>query len=61
MPSVLGDLSDPGIKLSAPACPALQVDSLPLSHQLNPLLTLDLDLNRDIPNFLSIAKQYICL
>ena len=35
MPSVLGDLSDPGIKQAAPACPALQVDSLPLSHQLN--------------------------
>ena len=51
MPSVLGDLSDPGIKQAAPACPALQVDSLPLSHQLNPFLSLDLDLNRDIPNF----------
>ena len=28
-----GDLPDPGIK---PASPALQVDSLPLSHQENP-------------------------
>ena len=27
-----GDLSDPGIKPTSPASPALQVDSLPLSH-----------------------------
>ena len=27
-----GDLSDPGIKLASPVAPALQVDSLPLSH-----------------------------
>ena len=28
-----GDLLDPGIKLEVPAPPALQVDSLPQSHQ----------------------------
>ena len=27
-----GDLPDPGIKLASPVAPALQVDSLPLSH-----------------------------
>ena len=27
-----GDLPNPGIKLTSPASPALQVDSLPLSH-----------------------------
>ena len=32
-----GDLSDPGIELMSPATPALQVDSLPLGHQGNPL------------------------
>ena len=30
--SGLGDLPDPGIKLASPVAPALQVDSLPLSH-----------------------------
>ena len=34
-----GDLSDPGIELTSPATPALQVDSLPLGHQGNPLET----------------------
>ena len=28
-----GDLSDPGIELASPVSPALQADSLPLSHQ----------------------------
>ena len=32
-----GDLSDPGTELTSPAAPALQVDSLPLGHQGNPL------------------------
>ena len=32
----LGDLPDPGIKLTSPASPTLQADSLPLSHQLSP-------------------------
>ena len=31
-----GDLTDPGIELVFPASPALQVDSLPLSHYRNP-------------------------
>ena len=31
-----GDLPDPGIKLSSPASPALQVDSLLLSHRGSP-------------------------
>ena len=30
-----GDLPDPGIKPVSPAAPALQVESLPLSHQGN--------------------------
>ena len=29
----LGDLPDPGIKPGSPAAPALQADSLPLSHR----------------------------
>ena len=32
----LGDLSDPGIEPTSPTAPALQVDSLPLSHQGSP-------------------------
>ena len=31
-----GDLPDPGIKPEAPASPALQADSLPLSHWGSP-------------------------
>jgi len=31
-----GDLHDPGIKPASPASPALQADSLPLSHQGSP-------------------------
>ena len=31
-----GDLPDPGIKPETPAAPALQADSLPLSHQGSP-------------------------
>ena len=31
-----GDISDPGIKPASPAPPALQADSLPLSHGGNP-------------------------
>ena len=33
---LLGDLPDPGIKPASPMAPALQVDSLPLSHQGSP-------------------------
>jgi len=33
-----GDLPNPGIKPTSPAAPALQVDSLPLSHQGSPTL-----------------------
>ena len=32
-----GDLHDPGIKPTSPAAPALQVDSLPLSHWGSPV------------------------
>ena len=35
-----GDLPDPGIKLVSPAAPALQVDSLPLSHWESPSIHL---------------------
>ena len=31
-----GDLPDPGIEPASPAAPALQVDSLPLSHWAKP-------------------------
>ena len=31
-----GNLSEPGIELASPAAPALQADSLPLSHQGSP-------------------------
>jgi len=31
-----GCLPDPGIKPASPTCPALQVDSLPLSHLESP-------------------------
>ena len=33
-----GDLPDPGIEPESPSSPALQVDSLPLSHWISPLL-----------------------
>ena len=33
-----GHLPDPGIKHTSPASPALQVDSLPLSHWRSPIL-----------------------
>ena len=33
-----GDLPDPGIESTSPATPALQVDSLLLSHWMNPFL-----------------------
>jgi len=32
-----GDLPDPGIKSEFPVSPALQADSLPLSHQESPI------------------------
>ena len=32
-----GDPSDPGINLESPVSPALQADSLPLSHQGSPV------------------------
>ena len=32
-----GDLLDPGMKVESPASPALQADSLPLSHQGSPI------------------------
>jgi len=35
-----GDLPNPGIKLESPVAPALQVDSLPLSHQWSPHLRI---------------------
>ena len=35
--SPLGDLSDPGTELSSPVAPALQADSLPLSHWGSPI------------------------
>ena len=35
-----GDFPDPGIELESPGTPALQVDSLPLSHQESPLVTM---------------------
>ena len=35
-----GDLPDPGIKPMPPASPALQADSLPLSHQGNPSMDI---------------------
>ena len=31
-----GDLPDPGMELASPAAPALQVDTLPLSHRDSP-------------------------
>ena len=34
------DLPDPGIEPVSPAAPAFQVDSLPLSHQGNPAITI---------------------
>ena len=33
-----GDLPNPGIEPTSPVAPALQADSLPLSHQGNPNL-----------------------
>ena len=35
-----GDLRDPGIELRSPAAPALQTDSLPLSHLGSPYLAI---------------------
>ena len=35
-----GDLSNPGIESVAPASPALQADSLSLSHRRSPILAL---------------------
>ena len=32
-----GDLPDPGIELKSPASPALQADSLPMTHQVSPV------------------------
>ena len=32
-----GDLPDPGIEPTSPVAPALQADSLPLSHQGSPI------------------------
>ena len=34
-----GDLPNPGIRPASPAAPALQADSLPLSHQGSPLVS----------------------
>ena len=34
-----GDLPDPGIKYASPAAPALQADSLPLSHLGSPTIS----------------------
>ena len=35
-----GDLPDPGIEPSSPAAPALQADSLPVSHRESPYILL---------------------
>ena len=35
--SPVGDLPDPGIEPTSPAAPALQADSLPLSHWGSPI------------------------
>ena len=42
-----GDLPDPGIGPTSPESPALQVDSLLLSHQGSPDITSYLGLNHD--------------
>ena len=33
-----GDLPDPGVEFASSVAPALQVDSIPLSHQGSPIL-----------------------
>ena len=40
-----GDLPDPGIKSEFPVSPALQADSLPLSHQESPIAQLKKKIN----------------
>ena len=40
-----GDLPDPGIELLSPAYPALQADSLPLSHLGTPSKQIDKQIN----------------
>ena len=40
----LGNLSDPGIKPTCPVSPALQMDSLPLSHWGSPFIRTGLPL-----------------
>ena len=42
-----GDLPDPGIKLMSSTFPALQVDSLPLSHPGNPSENMNNEEDRD--------------
>ena len=49
-----GDLPNPGIKPTSPAAPALQKDSLPLSHWGGPKLTYDIIL-------VSSAQQSDCI
>ena len=51
-----GDLPDSGIKPPAPAAPALQADSLPLSHQGSPIVWyLSIILENSWPLFLQIC------
>ena len=43
-----GDLPDPGMELPSLVAPALQVGSLPLSHQGSPLLCTDAYNSREL-------------
>ena len=45
-----GDLPDPGIETKSPAAPALQTDSLPLSHQGSPVPILMFNKVKDAEN-----------
>ena len=45
---LLGNLPDPGIKLASPMSPALQVDSLPLSHWRSPSILLLMNIQRNM-------------
>ena len=45
---LLGNLPDPGIKLASPISPALQVDSLPLSHWRSPSILLLMNIQRNM-------------
>ena len=47
-----GDLSDPGIK---PRSPALQTDSLPLSHLGSPSIPLDHEFFFNVPGYVPVS------